>query len=182
MTQNQESVVLVNSAGENLLGPAGAVLTMDKMEAHRKGTLHRAISVFVFNEAGELLLQRRALTKYHSPGKWSNTCCTHPRLNETPSAAAGRRLKEEMGLVCDLSEVFTFSYQTEVGDGLIENEFDHVFIARCPQAPHPDPEEVCEWKWSTLETIQKDIQQNPDTYTVWFRSLFPEIQKHLTEH
>jgi isopentenyl-diphosphate delta-isomerase len=181
MAQNKESVVLVDSSGQELLNSTGAVRTMDKMEAHRKGALHRAVSVFVFNEAGELLLQQRAFTKYHSPGKWSNACCTHPRLNETPLKAAGRRLKEEMGLECSLTEVLTFMYKADVGGGLAENEFDHVFISRCDQIPQPDPEEVCDWKWASPELVQKDIQNNPDSYTVWFCFLFPAIQKYLSK-
>ena len=102
--------------------------TMGKIEAHRCGLLHRAISVFIFNDRDELLLQRRAAGKYHSPNRWTNTCCTHPLPGETPFASAQRRLNEEMGLGATLTEVFTFSYQADVGNGLIENEFDHVFF------------------------------------------------------
>jgi len=121
------SVVLVDEYGHDLFNQEGRLSTMEKIEAHRRGWLHRAVSVFIFNNRNELLLQKRAIDKYHSPKKWTNTCCTHPLPGETPLMTARRRLSEEMGLVAILTEVFTFLYQADVGNGLTENEFDHVF-------------------------------------------------------
>jgi isopentenyl-diphosphate delta-isomerase len=174
---SSELVVLVDQEGKDLLSPDGTILTIEKLEAHRTGVLHRAVSVFILNEHGELLLQKRAFEKYHSPGKWTNTCCTHPKPGETPLVTANRRLQEEMGLKCQLKEAFTFSYRADVGQGLIENEFDHIFLGESnrDRDPDPDPSEVGEWKWVALSELSNDIQQNPDLYTVWFRLCFPAV-------
>jgi isopentenyl-diphosphate delta-isomerase len=142
MMEHRDSVILVDKHGRDLFNRYGDVSTIGKMEAHGRGLLHRAISMFIFNDRNELLLQRRAAGKYHSPGKWSNTCCTHPLPGEAPWNAALRRLSEEMGLVATLTEVFTFSYRADVGNGFIENEFDHVFFGISNQDPDPDPTEV----------------------------------------
>ena len=166
-----EYVILVNNNDQSL----GA---MEKMEAHEKGILHRAISVFVFNHSGEMLLQRRADEKYHSPGLWSNTACSHPRTNEKPFEAAHRRLKEEMGFDCELEEAFSFVYKANVGDGLIEHEYDHVFIGYSDTEPVPDPEEVSDWKYVDFNWLVQDIETNPDNYTVWFRIALAEVKKH----
>ena len=119
----------------------------EKIKAHKEGKLHRAFSVFVFNQKGEMLLQRRALTKYHSGGLWTNTCCSHPRKGEDVDKAASRRLKEEMGFSCGLKEVFSFIYKTGFDNGLMEHEFDHVFVGAYESEPKINPEEVAEYKW-----------------------------------
>lgn len=167
-----EYVILVNNNDQSL----GA---MEKMEAHEKGILHRAISVFIFNHAGEMLLQRRADEKYHSPGLWSNTACSHPRTNEKPREAAHRRLQEEMGFDCDLDEAFSFVYKADVGQGLTEHEYDHVFIGYSDNKPVPDPEEVGEWKYVDFDWLIQDIETSPDDYTVWFKIALDEVKKHF---
>ncbi|MEZ5194899.1 MAG: isopentenyl-diphosphate Delta-isomerase [Bacteroidales bacterium] len=168
----KEFVILVDVNDE----PAG---TMEKMEAHIKGVLHRAFSVFIFNERGELMLQQRALSKYHTPGLWTNTCCSHPREGEITSDAAHRRMVEEMGFDCDFNEAFTFIYKADVGQGLIEHEFDHVFIGKSDKVPDVNPIEVNDWKYMKMREIKADIEANPSSYTVWFRIAFDEILKHL---
>jgi isopentenyl-diphosphate delta-isomerase len=150
---------------------------LDKTKAHRGGPLHRAFSVFIINSADQLLLQRRALTKYHSKGLWSNTCCGHPRPGETIVEASRRRLLEEMGFQTELRKLFDFTYYANLDDGLTEHEFDHVMMGRFEGAPKPDPDEVMEWKWVDLMTIQEEIERHPACYTYWFRiSLVPFLQ------
>ena len=154
--------------------------TMEKMEAHIKGVMHRAFSVFIFNKKGELMLQQRALSKYHSPGQWTNTCCSHPRESEKTIEAAHRRMEEEMGFDTEIQEKFSFTYRSdEVGEGLIEHEFDHVFFGSYEDAPNINPEEVHTWKFMSMADIEKDIKANPQLYTVWFRIAFDEVMKHL---
>ena len=148
---------------------------MEKMEAHRKGVLHRAFSVFIFNREGELMLQQRAAEKYHSPGLWTNTCCSHPRPGETPMAAAQRRLVEEMGFTCDLSKQFDFIYCRELDQGLTEHELDHVFFGSYEQDPEPNAAEVDGWKWMQLHDIEVDMKQHPESYTEWFKICFDEV-------
>lgn len=144
--------------------------TEEKLKAHKNGgKLHRAFSVFIFNSKGEMLLQKRAKTKYHSPGLWSNACCSHPRPGETLEEAVHRRLKEEMGFDCKLKEAFSFIYRAEVGNGLTEWEFDHVWIGRFDGKPRPDIEEAEEWKWINIEELKKDIKEHPENYTPWFK-------------
>lgn len=174
-----ERVVLTDDEGHDLLDGHGAVRTMSKMEAHRRGLRHRAVSVFIFNSQGDLLLQRRAPGKYHSPGRWTNTCCTHCRRGEPPSDAAVRRLREEMGLQCRLREAFAFPYHADVGNGMIENEFDHVFVGRCDDSPAPDPAEISDWKWMAPGAIQEAIVRSPEQYTYWLRHCFSEVLAHL---
>ncbi len=157
-----ESVILVNDMDVELG-------VMEKMEAHRKGALHRAISVFVFNEQGDYLLQQRAEEKYHSAGKWSNTCCSHPRPGETMLAAANRRLKEEMGLDCKLAYWFSFKYRAELDHGLTEHEYDHVFMGMTNELPHPDPSEVSSFKYISRKDLEEDLIINPDDYSEWFK-------------
>ena len=142
---------------------------MEKMEAHLKGRLHRAISIFLFNEKGETLIQQRAFSKYHCPGLWSNTCCSHPYPGETPQAAAERRLFEEMGIQCELKWAFPFLYKAEVGKGLIEHEYDHVFIGRFEGEAVPNPLEVEATKWVSPKTLLEEFEKTPEKYTVWFR-------------
>jgi len=150
--------------------------TAEKMEAHMNGgKLHRAFSIFVFNDKGETLLQKRAMTKYHSQGKWSNTCCSHPYVGDTLLGAAHRRLKEEMGFDCDLSEVFSFTYNADVGNGLTEKEYDHVIFGKYNGEPHINKEEASDYKWVSLDELKKDIEKNPDNYTAWLRICIDKV-------
>lgn len=160
-----ENVILVNERDE-VLG------LMEKMEAHEKGLLHRAFSVFIVNEKNELLLQQRALTKYHSGGLWTNTCCSHPREGESYEEAAHRRLMEEMGFDCPLEDIHHFIYHAYLDKGLQEHELDHVFLGSFSARPKINPEEVHNWKWMDLEAVKEDLQQNPEAYTAWFRIIF----------
>ncbi len=167
-----EYVQLVNTEDENLG-------VMEKMEAHRSGLLHRAVSVFVMNSKNEMLLQRRALHKYHSAGLWSNACCTHPRPGEATPAAAHRRLMEEMGLNCNLQWVFNRIYRAALDNGLTEHEYDHIFTGYSDDIPAGDPEEVAEYMYLSLEEIDGLLAKKPDDFTVWFRLLYPEVRMHL---
>ena len=155
---------------------------IEKMEAHRKALLHRAISVFVFNRKGEWLLQRRANDKYHSQGLWTNTCCSHPYPGEPLKDAAKRRLLEEMGLVCGLEEVFSFTYQEKLDEGLTEYEFDHVFSGTTEMVPVVNDEEVMEWKYVSYSDLLEDITHHPRNYTIWFRKIFAKVNHLNTAH
>lgn len=168
----EEQVVLVNTKDE----PLGL---MGKQQAHIAGVLHRAFSVFVFNDKNELLIQQRALGKYHSPGLWTNTCCSHPREKETYKEAAHRRLQEEMGFNCDLEFMFDFIYKADVGQGLTEHELDHVFRGKFNQEPIINTEEVVNYKWVDFEYLKQDIVKNPKEYTEWFKIIFKEYIEHL---
>lgn len=159
----KEKVILVNEKDHE-------IGTEEKIKAHKEGKLHRAFSIFIFNKKGELLIQKRAKSKYHSGGLWSNTCCSHPRPGEDLKEAANRRLKEEMGIETDLKEVFSFIYKAKLGD-LIENEFDHVFFGQFEGTPKPDRKEVEDWKWIKISTLKKDIKKNPKKYTFWFKAI-----------
>jgi isopentenyl-diphosphate delta-isomerase len=173
--EQRDSVVLVDEYGHDLFNQDGKVSTMEKVEAHRYGLLHRAVSVFIFNDRDELLLQKRAVDKYHSPGKWTNTCCTHPCPGESPLIAAQRRLSEEMGLVATLTEIFTFLYQADVGNSLTENEFDHIFFGVSNQNPTPNPAEVSDWNWVTIEELKQELIRNPEEYSPWLRQCFFKV-------
>lgn len=151
---------------------------MEKLLAHRTGDLHRAISVFVFNSNGDLLLQRRALNKYHSPGLWSNTCCSHPRPGELAIDAAMRRLDEELGINCPLIHQFSFIYKASFDNGLTEHEYDHVFFGVTDDVPQPDTNEVMEWKYANLDDIENDMLANRTAYTYWFRFIFDRIREN----
>lgn len=148
---------------------------MPKLEAHQIGVLHRAFSVFLFNQKGELLLQKRADDKYHSRGLWTNTCCSHPRLGEELNSAALRRLKEEMGMTCELKFVFSFIYKAKLDQDLIEHEFDHVFFGISDQIPVINKSEVQDWKYVNMKSVKNDIQQNPTNYTEWMKLCFDRI-------
>jgi isopentenyl-diphosphate Delta-isomerase len=148
---------------------------MPKTEAHRKALLHRAISVFIFNSNGEWLLQRRALTKYHSSGLWTNTCCTHPLPNETSIDAANRRLSQEMGMQCSLKELFSFTYKEVLDNELTEHEFDHVFIGITDNVPQINTDEVAEYKYLKYSNLNLDIKKNPTHYTVWFKKIVERV-------
>ncbi len=167
-----EYVLLVNKNDQ----PLG---TMEKITAHEKGELHRAFSVFVFNNKGELLLQKRASDKYHSGGLWTNTVCSHPKAGEDVAASAKRRMMEEMGFECDISKAFTFIYKSNVGDGLTEHEFDHVFFGYSDTHPDPNPEEVEDWKYVGMDWLNKDVKENADDYTVWFKIALKEVNHHF---
>ena len=157
-----QQVILVDEK-DNAIG------TGEKITVHKNGQLHRAFSVFIFNSKGELLLQQRALSKYHSPGLWSNTCCGHPKPDEPIDSAARRGLKEEMGIEADLKELFSFIYKVPFPNGLSENEYLHVFAGRFDGSPQPSPQEAANWKWVDTAWLKKDIKENPDNYTYWFR-------------
>jgi isopentenyl-diphosphate delta-isomerase len=141
-----------------------------KLAAHENGgKLHRAFSIFVFNSAGQLLLQRRATGKYHFGGLWTNTCCSHPRRGQPTLDAAHFRLKEEFGFDTELREIFWFTYRAiDPTSGLTENEFDHVFVGQFDGEPRPNADEIGEWKWAEPEALLADVRADPDRYTPWF--------------
>ena len=168
----EEKVILVNERDE-------AQGLMEKMEAHEKGLLHRAFSVFVINEKNELLLQQRALHKYHSGGLCTNTCCSHPRDGEGNEEAAHRRLMEEMGFDCDLEKLTDFVYRAELDHGLTEHEFDHVFVGHWNGEPDVNPDEVATYKWMLVEDVANDIAERPHLYTEWFKIIYNEFLKHV---
>ncbi|MDN3725352.1 isopentenyl-diphosphate Delta-isomerase [Aequorivita sp. SDUM287046] len=168
----EEKVILVNEKDE----PLGL---MPKQEAHEKGVLHRAFSIFVFNDKNELMLQQRALHKYHSPGLWTNTCCSHQRDGETSIEAGKRRLWEEMGFVTDIKETTTFIYKAPFDNGLTEHELDHILVGNFEGEPNINKDEVANWKWMGIEEVKKDIQINPEIYTAWFKIIFDKFYQHL---
>ncbi|WP_433736264.1 isopentenyl-diphosphate Delta-isomerase [Pseudomonas putida] len=143
-----------------------------KLLVHQQGLLHRAFSIFIFDKDGRLLLQQRALGKYHSQGLWTNTCCGHPRPGERTMAAAKRRLQEEMGISCPLRKVATLLYREQVSNQLIEHEYDHVFAGLCHTDPVANPEEAHSWQWLALSQITARIAAAPDTFSIWFRRIF----------
>ncbi|MFN3916582.1 MAG: isopentenyl-diphosphate Delta-isomerase [Flavobacteriales bacterium] len=166
-----EYVILVDEQ-DNPLG------LMEKMEAHEKGVLHRAFSVFVFNSNREMLLQQRAFGKYHSGGLWTNTCCSHPRNGESAEEAAHRRLQEEMGFDCALKKVFYFIYKKDLDNHLTEHEFDHVFIGTYDGVPNINPEEVQSYKFVAMSELLQDVKNNGESYTEWFKICLEEVVKH----
>lgn len=167
-----EYVILVNEQDE----PQGL---MEKLEAHRKGLLHRAFSVFILNAKGEMMIHRRALEKYHSGGLWTNACCSHPRDGETVIEAGHRRLMEEMGFDTELEKVLEFTYRAELDNELTEHEYDHVLVGKFDDVPNPNPEEVCEWKWIEVDALRADIQLNPGNYTEWFKIIFDRFLQEV---
>ena len=167
-----ENVILVDEK-DNQVG------LMPKLEAHQKGLLHRAFSVFIFNSDYKLLLQKRASSKYHSGGLWTNTCCSHPRDGEETIDAANRRLNEEMGIKTSLRKVFDFIYTAELDNNLIENEFDHVFYGVYDIDPIINKDEAEDFKWVDMETLKNDIENNKDQYTVWFKIAFDYFYNYL---
>lgn len=148
---------------------------IEKLEGHEKGLLHRAFSVFIFNSKKELLLQQRALNKYHSAGLWTNTCCSHPRPGEDCHAAANRRLKEEMGMEAALTYTTHFIYRTEFENGLCEHEYDHVFTGISDEQPQPNPEEVNAYCWLSIDDIKDRIKRKPEDFTSWFKIAIEKI-------
>ena len=168
----EENVILVNEQDE-------AIGLMPKMEAHEKAVLHRAFSVFVFNAKGELMLQQRALHKYHSPGLWTNTCCSHQREGETNLAAGARRLQEEMGFVVPLEELFSFIYKAPFDNGLTEHELDHVMVGYSEVSPIINEDEVAAWKWMAMDDIATEMKVLPEQYTEWFKIIFDRVYTYL---
>lgn len=153
--------------------------SMEKIEAHQKSVLHRAISVFIVTHQGKWLLQRRALNKYHSCGLWTNACCSHPFPGETNLGAAHRRLKEEMGLKTDLKEIFHFTYREELDNNLTEYELDHVFLGFTDEKPTINKEEVEAWKYISYIDISDEINKNPENYTIWFRKIVARVNEQI---
>ncbi|SNR76337.1 isopentenyl-diphosphate delta-isomerase [Maribacter sedimenticola] len=168
----EEEVILVNKENEQ-------IGTMPKMEAHEKALLHRAFSVFIINDKGEIMLQQRAASKYHSPLLWTNTCCSHQRVGESNIDAGKRRLQEEMGFQAELEELFSFIYKAPFDNGLTEHEFDHVMLGNYNEEPDINPLEVESWKWMSPELVRQDIAKNPEEYTVWFKIIFEKFYQHL---
>jgi isopentenyl-diphosphate Delta-isomerase len=165
----EDQVILVDRH-DNPIGTAG------KLAAHQSGRLHRALSVFVFDPSGRLLLQRRAATKYHSGGLWSNTCCSHSRPGERTAAAAQRRLREEMGMECELTEEFSFVYRAELGNGLIEHEYDHVFFGFHGGEPVLDPNEADDARWVDLHDLAEEVRRRPEAYTFWLAVCLDKVR------
>ncbi len=169
---SEEKVILVDK-NDNQIG------FMPKLEAHQKGVLHRAFSIFIFNNKYELLLQKRASSKYHSGGLWTNTCCSHPREDEDILDAANRRLIEEMGIETILRKVYEFTYKAELDNDLTEHEFDHVFYGVYNEDPEINPDEADDFKWIDMDSLHEDIKKNGNIYTVWFKIAFEYFYNYL---
>jgi len=169
-----EEVVLVNEKDE-------ALGTMEKMAAHEQAVLHRAFSVFVFNTNGDLLMQQRAFSKYHSGGLWTNTCCSHPRPNEDVADAAKRRLQEEMGFITSLTKAFDFTYKAAFDNGLTEHEFDHVFTGVYEGPVHFNPNEVAAYAFMTEIELEEQIKETPERFTAWFHIAYPSLKAWMAD-
>lgn len=169
-----QEVILVNERDESMG-------TMEKIEAHRKGVLHRAFSVFIFNSKGEMLLQQRAQGKYHSGGLWTNACCSHPAVGELVVDAATRRLYEEMGFSASLKKIFDFIYRSDMENGLTEHEFDHVFAGFYDGHITPNKNEVKDYCYKSMESIAQSLQTHPHHFTAWFHIAFPRVEKWTRE-
>ena len=172
MESRVEKVILVDQDDT-------AIGVREKLDAHRSGELHRAFSVFVFNAQGELLIQQRAADKYHTKNLWTNTCDGHPRPGETTEGAARRRLSEEMGFDCELVDAFSFTYHAELGDGLVEHEYDHALIGTFDGEPTPDPKEASDWKWIDAKELAIEMREQPDQYALWFRIAQERVWSHV---
>lgn len=170
---DSSKVILVNQQDEQ-------IGLMEKLRAHESAVLHRAVSVFIFNKKGELLIQKRASDKYHGAGLWTNTCCTHPCDGESNVECAHRRLREEMGFEAQLDERFSFTYKSNVENGLIEHEFDHVFFGVYDGEIKPDPKEVEDYTFVSLGNVSKDADQHPEQYSIWFRIILEKFKEHLS--
>ena len=171
-TEPADQVVLVDERDRELG-------SFPKLQAHQEGRLHRALSVLVFNTSGELLMQRRAIGKYHSGGLWSNTCCTHPGPGEPVADAARRRLFEEMRLTCEVERVGEIVYRAEFESGLVEHEYDHLFIGRSDADPRPNADEVADWRWMSWNAVRLDLAANPAAYTRWLGLVLDEVGRLL---
>jgi isopentenyl-diphosphate Delta-isomerase len=170
----EQLMILVNEQDEQ-------IGTMPKMAAHEQGVLHRAFSIFLFDDAGNMILQQRALSKYHSAGLWTNACCSHPSPNETVEQAALRRMQEELGIQTDLQKAFTFLYNAPMENGLTEHELDHVFIGTCHQAIQFNTQEVAAIKSMPMMDLQQSINTNPELYTAWFKIALPQLTQWLNQ-
>ncbi|HLN53214.1 MAG TPA: isopentenyl-diphosphate Delta-isomerase [Lentimicrobium sp.] len=170
-----EDLVILVDQDDNETG------VMEKMQAHKEAVLHRAFSIFIFNSKGELMLQQRALNKYHSPGLWTNTCCSHPRPGEKTIDAAHRRLVEEMGFDCTFNEAFSFVYKAPFENKLTEHEYDHVFIGICDTIPSLNKDEVNSYRMATLNQVSAEMDNNPELFTVWFRIAFDRVKKYFKD-
>ena len=166
----EEKVILVDEH-DDMVG------IMDKMEAHRQGLLHRAFSIFIFNSKGEMLLQQRAMSKYHSAGLWTNACCSHPMPGEKTEDAAQRRLMEELGFETSIEKIFDFTYKADFHNGLTEHEFDHVFAGEYEGDMDLNPEEVSEVTYMEISSIKVELQTKPQKFTAWFHIAFPKIEE-----
>lgn len=171
---NESKVVLVDEQDRE-------TGVMDKLEAHQKGLLHRAFSILVFDSQGKLLLQKRASHKYHTPGLWTNTCCSHPQPGEPVEIAAARRLMEEMGISCELKKMYAFTYKARFDNGLIEHELDHVFVGATDDVPQINKEEVDDFRYSSIEDIMESINHSPEKYTFWFKKIMSDSGKRFLE-
>jgi len=169
----EENVILVNEHDEQ-------IGLMPKMEAHEKAVLHRAFSIFIFNNNNELMLQQRAFSKYHSPGLWTNTCCSHQRHGESNLEAGKRRLKEEMGFETPLVEKTSFIYKAPFDNGLTEHELDHIMVGYYNGSPQINTDEVEAWQWMPLEDVKKDIAAQPMLYTAWFKIIFDKLYNFIS--
>ena len=167
----EEMVVLV-SENDEVLGQ------MEKMAAHENGILHRAFSVFLFNDNGEMLLQKRAARKYHSPGQWTNAVCSHPRIQETFLEGAKRRMMEEMGIEAEIEEKFHFIYKAEVGNGLLEHELDRVFVGTYNGSFRLNPDEVEAVRYISMDDLEMEMKEHPEHFTEWFKIILKEYQHH----
>lgn len=164
LIEQEETLILVDEQDNNVgVGP--------KMQVHLQGALHRAFSVFIFDSQGRLMLQQRASGKYHSGGLWTNSCCGHPRVGESNLQASTRRLYEEMGFTCALSEVDQILYRVDVSNGLVENEYNHTFIGLFDALPALNPQEAEGWQWMTIDDVFKAVEQNPAQFTAWFKAI-----------
>lgn len=167
-----EQVVVV-SENDEILG------LMEKMEAHENGILHRAFSVFLFNDKGEMLLQKRASGKYHSPNQWTNAVCSHPKIDETYLEGAQRRLNEELGITANLTEKFSFIYKADVGQNLWEHELDHVFTGNYEGSFVLNNDEVSEIRYISMQQLDEEMNENPEKFTEWFKIILKEYKDHL---
>jgi isopentenyl-diphosphate Delta-isomerase len=169
-----QQLILVNELDE----PIGVA---EKMEAHQKGLLHRAFSVFIFNTAGEMLLQQRAISKYHSGGLWTNACCSHPYVAEDVQAAAQKRLMEEMGFTTNIKPAFQFTYKAQFDNGLTEYEYDHVFVGNYEGIISPSADEVEDYCYKSIGQIEEDLTTHPQKYTEWFKIALPLLKDYLKQ-
>ena len=174
MKERDQEVILVNENDEE-------IGVLDKMEAHRRALLHRAFSIFIFNSKGEMLLQRRALNKYHSGGLWTNACCSHPHPGEQVSNAAVRRLQEELGFTTSMTKAFDFVYHARFDNGLTEYEFDHVFVGQYDGPLQPNPEEVSDCCYKSIDEIKSSLLSHPHKFTEWFKIAFPKIEPYFLQ-
>lgn len=168
-----EEQVVVVSENDEILG------LMEKMNAHENGILHRAFSVFLFNDKGEMLLQKRASGKYHSPNQWTNAVCSHPKIDETYLEGAQRRLNEELGITANLTEKFSFIYKANVGQNLWEHELDHVFTGNYEGNFALNEEEVSEIRYISMQQLDEEMNENPENFTEWFKIILKEYKDHL---